>query len=90
MDKLKVVELQHIQGNLLDMLYQDLSAEKRVELNKQYDDTVQALIKELTEFAPCGDVDAGLYELFHSVKDEKFYRGASYEYVRLWYEKNKS
>jgi hypothetical protein len=84
MNKIRVAEQQALQGKLLDQLYGDISPELRAELNQQYEATVKALVEELTDFAPCGDVDAGLYELFHSVKDESFHRGACYEFVKIW------
>jgi hypothetical protein len=84
MNKQRVAEQQKLQGELLDQLYKDISPELRADLNQQYDATVKALVEELSDFAPCGEVDAGLYELFHSVKDDSFHRGACYEFVKIW------
>lgn len=86
MDKqVYVEELQRYQIQLLDQLYKDVSSEEMRELNQKYDLTVEALLKELGENSHCNSIDCSLYELFHSVKDESFHRGASYKFVRQWY-----
>jgi hypothetical protein len=85
----RVDKLQAEQCTLADQLDLNPPDNVRKKINKQYDLTVVELIKELSEFTHCNEIDPLLFELFHSVKDEHFTRDASYEYVLQWYERTK-